>query len=122
MTYYRLLASLMTSGLNIYMLKRTQIAFSRNITCCFNHCNMQELSKEFEEASIRVKSKSSLTNDQLLKIYSLYKQGTVGDNNSDMPSNPFDFVGKAKYEAWDLLRGTSREEAMRSYIDFVNSL
>lgn len=83
---------------------------------------MQELSKEFEQASIRVKSKSSLTNDQLLKVYSLYKQATIGDNDSDMPSNPFDFVGKAKYEAWDLLKGMTKEEAMKTYIDFVNTL
>ncbi|HTF81338.1 MAG TPA: acyl-CoA-binding protein, partial [Cytophagales bacterium] len=76
---------------------------------------MEELSKRFEEATIQVKSKSSLSNDQLLKLYSLYKQSTIGDNNSEPPSNPFDFVGKAKYEAWEQLRGIAKTEAMQSY-------
>ncbi len=83
---------------------------------------MDELLKKFEEASIHVKSISSLTNDQLLKIYSLYKQSTVGDNDSEVPTNSFDFVGKAKYEAWDLLKGMSKDQAMKFYIDFVNKL
>ncbi len=61
-------------------------------------------------------------NDTLLQLYSLYKQGTTGDVNTDPPSNPFDFVGKAKYEAWASLKGKSSTEAMTEYIELVKKL
>jgi acyl-CoA-binding protein len=31
-------------------------------------------------------------------------------------------VGKAKYEAWAALKGKSRDEAMREYIELVRKL
>lgn len=61
-------------------------------------------------------------NETLLKLYSLYKQATVGDVNVDPPSNPFDFVSKAKYEAWSELKGTSLKDAQSQYISLVNKL
>ncbi|MGX5819113.1 acyl-CoA-binding protein [Chitinophaga lutea] len=61
-------------------------------------------------------------NDILLQLYSLYKQATEGDVNIEPPANMFDFVGKAKYDAWANLRGKSREDAMQQYIDLVNKL
>jgi diazepam-binding inhibitor (GABA receptor modulator, acyl-CoA-binding protein) len=83
---------------------------------------MEDLLKQFEQATVNVKSKVSLDNDQLLKLYSLYKQATAGNNDSDPPSNPFDFIGKAKHEAWSSLSGMTKESAMKSYIDFVASI
>lgn len=62
------------------------------------------------------------SNEILLKLYSLYKQATEGDVNTDPPSNPFDFVNKAKHEAWSALKGTSSESAMQEYVDLVNKL
>lgn len=61
-------------------------------------------------------------NETLLKLYSLYKQGSEGDNNGEAPSNPFDFVAKAKYNAWEALKGTTKESAMQEYIDIINKL
>lgn len=62
-------------------------------------------------------------NETLLKLYSLYKQATEGDASDDgAPSNPFDFVAKAKHQAWMDQKGISREQAMQSYIDLVNQL
>ena len=61
-------------------------------------------------------------NDTLLKLYSLYKQGTEGDVNTDPPANPFDFVNKAKYNAWSELKGLTKESAMQQYIDLVTKL
>ena len=61
-------------------------------------------------------------NETLLKLYSLYKQATEGDVSDDGPSNPFDFVGKAKYNAWSELKGTSAEDAMTKYAALVESL
>jgi len=61
-------------------------------------------------------------NDVLLKLYSLYKQSTEGDVNIDSPSNPFDFVAKAKFTAWEELKGKPKEVAMQEYIDLVTGL
>jgi diazepam-binding inhibitor (GABA receptor modulating acyl-CoA-binding protein) len=82
--------------------------------------NLQE---QFETAvadSNNLREKPS--NETLLQLYSLYKQSTEGDVNTDPPANPFDFVGKAKYEAWSGLQGKTREEAMQDYISLVDRL
>ena len=62
------------------------------------------------------------SNDTLLQLYSLYKQATEGDINIDPPSNPFDFVAKAKFDAWAALKGKSKETAMKEYIDLMSKL
>jgi hypothetical protein len=62
------------------------------------------------------------SNETLLQMYSLYKQSTEGDINVDPPSNPFDFVSRAKFEAWESLAGKSSEEAMKEYVDLINKL
>jgi acyl-CoA-binding protein len=31
-------------------------------------------------------------------------------------------VGRAKYDAWDALKGTSKDDAMQQYIDLINEL
>lgn len=61
-------------------------------------------------------------NETLLQLYSLFKQGSIGDVNTDPPSNLFDFVAKAKYEAWAALKGKSNEEAMKEYVTLINKL
>ncbi|GEP92051.1 Acyl-CoA-binding protein [Chitinophaga terrae (ex Kim and Jung 2007)] len=82
-----------------------------------------ELVKAFEQAVADSKTLSEKpSNDVLLQLYSLYKQGTTGDVDTDPPANPFDFVAKAKYEAWAGLKGKSKEAAMQEYIDLVKSL
>ncbi|QOC21283.1 acyl-CoA-binding protein [Wenzhouxiangella sp. AB-CW3] len=60
-------------------------------------------------------------NDTLLKLYAFYKQGSEGDVSGEKPGF-FDFVGVAKYEAWEKIQGMPREEAMQKYIDLVESL
>jgi diazepam-binding inhibitor (GABA receptor modulating acyl-CoA-binding protein) len=81
------------------------------------------LQSQFEQAVADSKNLSEKpSNDTLLKLYSLYKQGTEGDVNTEAPSNPFDFVGRAKYEAWEKLNGKSKEEAMQEYVNLVNQL
>lgn len=82
-----------------------------------------ELVKEFEQAVADSKTLSEKpSNEILLQLYSLYKQGSSGDVDTDPPSNPFDFVAKAKYEAWAELKGKSKETAMQEYIDLVKKL
>ena len=61
------------------------------------------------------------SNETLLNLYSLYKQATIGDVNGEAPAM-FDFVGKAKYEAWSSLKGKPQEEAMQDYCKLVEKL
>jgi len=83
---------------------------------------VSDLKQEFEQASKRVKQlEQRPDNDTLLKLYALYKQGAEGDVSGERPGF-FDFVGVAKYEAWEKLQGTDQEEAMKRYIELVDSL
>jgi len=77
----------------------------------------------FEQAVAESKQLTSRPdNNTLLLLYSLYKQATEGDVKGDAPSNPFDFVAKAKYNAWEKLKGTTAENAMQQYVDLVAKL
>ena len=60
-------------------------------------------------------------NATLLKIYALYKQATQGDNAEKKPSFT-DVVGRAKWDAWNKLQGTSAEAAQQQYIDLIAEL
>lgn len=82
-----------------------------------------DLNALFEEAVANSKElKEKPSNETLLQLYSLYKQATEGDNLNDPPANPFDFVAKAKFEAWNALAGKTQEKAKEEYIDLVNKL
>lgn len=82
-----------------------------------------DLKSLFEQAAEDSKNLSERpSNDTLLQLYSLYKQATEGDVNVDPPSNPFDFVSRAKFEAWTSLQGKTKEAAMQEYIDLVGKL
>ena len=83
---------------------------------------MSDLKQQFEQASEQVKQlEERPDNDTLLKLYALYKQGADGDVSGERPGF-FDFVGVAKYEAWEKLKGTDQEAAMKRYIELVDSL
>jgi len=82
-----------------------------------------DLKAQFEQAIINSKSLSEKPdNEILLKLYSLYKQATEGDVSGEAPGNPFDFVNRAKYEAWAGLKGKTSEESMQQYVELVNKL
>lgn len=74
-----------------------------------------------EAVALTKKFTSKPSNEELLKIYSLYKQATEGDNNEERPGG-FDFVAAAKYNAWLALKGKLKEDASEEYISLVNSL
>ena len=81
------------------------------------------IKEQFEKAITDSKSLAEKPdNETLLQLYSLYKQSTEGDVSGEAPSNPFDFVNKAKYDAWAALKGKTSEESMQQYIDLVNKL
>lgn len=76
----------------------------------------------FESALERVKTLTQRPdNATLLQLYALYKQATEGDNTTAKPSLT-DLVARAKWDAWNKIKGLSREEAMQRYADLVDSL
>lgn len=82
-----------------------------------------DIKEQFEKAVLDSKSLSQKPdNDTLLKLYSLFKQATEGDITSEPPTNMFDFVNKAKYDAWSSLKGKTSMQAMDEYISLVNKL
>ena len=82
-----------------------------------------DLKAQFEQAAADSKSLAQKPgNETLLQLYSLYKQATAGDVSGEAPTNPFDFVNKAKYDAWSALKGKTSEESMQEYIDLVAKL
>ncbi|CUA75958.1 hypothetical protein RSOLAG22IIIB_01961 [Rhizoctonia solani] len=56
------------------------------------------------------------TQDQQLTFYKYFKQGTIGDVNTTRPG-VLDFTGKAKWDAWNSVKGTSKEEAWGEYVE-----
>ncbi|MDE5000645.1 acyl-CoA-binding protein, partial [Francisella tularensis] len=54
-------------------------------------------------------------NSQKLKLYSFYKQVKEGDNTTKKPS-ALKMVERAKWMAWDAIKGMSKEDAMRGYL------
>ncbi|MGN6645516.1 MAG: acyl-CoA-binding protein [Cytophaga sp.] len=81
-----------------------------------------DLIKAFEESVLSSKSLPAQSNENLLKLYSLYKQATEGDVNIEKPTNFFDIAGIAKFNAWESLKGITKESAMTQYIDLVTNL
>jgi acyl-CoA-binding protein len=83
---------------------------------------MSDLKARFEQAVAESKQlPEKPDNMTLLKIYALYKQATEGDVQGKRPGFT-DLVGRAKWDAWNALKGTSSEQAMQDYIDLIESL
>jgi len=61
------------------------------------------------------------TDAEMLSVYSLYKQGTVGDCNTSRPGM-LDLKGKAKWDAWDKCKGKSQADAKSEYVALVEEL
>ena len=59
--------------------------------------------------------------DVLLKLYALYKQASSGDADGKRPGFG-DMVGRAKWDAWNELKGTGSDDAMQQYVDLIESL
>lgn len=81
-----------------------------------------DLNEQFEASQSKAKALSKKpSNEALLDLYSLYKQATAGDVQGDRPSG-FDFVGGAKFDAWEKRRGMSADEAKQAYVELVDEL
>lgn len=83
---------------------------------------MSDLKAQFEQAVADSKQLPERPDNMtMLKIYALYKQATSGDVQGARPGFG-DMVGRAKFDAWNELKGKSTDEAMQSYIDLIESL
>lgn len=83
---------------------------------------MSDLKAKFEQAVAESKKLSERPdNATLLKMYALYKQATTGDAEGKRPGFS-DMVGRAKWDAWNEMKGTASEAAMQTYIDLIAEL
>lgn len=83
---------------------------------------MADLETQFQQAVADSKSlPEKPDNMSLLKLYGLYKQAGSGDAEGERPAFA-DMVGRAKWDAWERVRGKSREQAMQDYIELVEAL
>ena len=79
------------------------------------------MSLTFEQAAERMSSEDiadqvrALENNDKLEFYALYKQGTIGDVNTERPGM-LDLKGKAKWDAWKAKEGMSQDDAKAAYI------
>ena len=83
---------------------------------------MADLEKRFEAAQAAAKKLPARPDDDtLLELYSYFKQATEGDVSGARPG-AFDFVARAKYDAWEARKGVRKDAAMRAYIKLVEHL
>lgn len=80
------------------------------------------LEAEFEAAQVAAKGLPTRPNNEtLLELYALYKQGSQGDATGSRPG-VLDFVGRAKWDAWNGLKGETPQSAQQRYVDLVTRL
>ena len=83
---------------------------------------MSDLKAKFEAAVATSKNLPERPDNQtLLKLYALYKQASSGDVDGKRPGFT-DMVGRAKWDAWNEIKGTGSETAMQQYIDQIEDL
>jgi len=83
---------------------------------------MADLKKQFETAAADAqKFTKRPDNEDLLRMYALYKQATAGDVAGERPG-AFDFANRAKYDAWSKLKGTDSSKAMGDYVKLIERL
>ena len=81
-----------------------------------------DLREQFEAAQTAARNlRDKPDNDTLLELYSYFKQATEGDVGEARPS-AFDFVARAKFDAWAARKGMKKDVAMRGYVKLVEHL
>ena len=80
------------------------------------------LAYQFAQAQLDSKNLSDRPDHMtLLKIYALFKQASSGDATGERPGFT-DMIGRAKWDAWHALAGTTQEQAQQQYIDLIEEL
>lgn len=81
-----------------------------------------DLKADFIKAQEEVKSlKNRPSNEDLLGLYSFFKQANEGDVSGKRPGM-LDMKGRAKFDAWSKISGMNEEEAMNKYVQLVKNL
>jgi diazepam-binding inhibitor (GABA receptor modulator, acyl-CoA-binding protein) len=87
-----------------------------------NYSAHMALTDDFSAAQERLKRLAHTpVPDELLQVYALYKQATLGDIDGTRPGM-LDFKARAKFDAWEALRGKDAESAMQEYVSLVTRL
>jgi len=85
-----------------------------------------DLEKEFKETAERVRTENKIpkdtSDDDMLELYALFKQGSIGDVNIDAPGIFSMPKTKAKYNAWAAKKGMDKKTAMEKYIVHAKKL
>jgi diazepam-binding inhibitor (GABA receptor modulating acyl-CoA-binding protein) len=83
-----------------------------------------DLKSEFESVVKAIQDTkgqgNNLTDNDKLDMYKYFKQATVGDCNIAEPWTVY-FEAHAKWKAWNDVRGMSKEDAMKNYIELYNT-
>ncbi|CAH8565100.1 unnamed protein product [Heterobilharzia americana] len=83
---------------------------------------MTDLASQFEEHAEKVKKlKQKPSDSEMLDLYGLFKQATVGDVNTGAPGM-LDFQGKAKWNAWNTRKGMKCDDAKKQYVELAATL
>jgi diazepam-binding inhibitor (GABA receptor modulator, acyl-CoA-binding protein) len=83
---------------------------------------VSDLKAKFEQAVADSKNLPERPDNQtLLKLYALYKQGTAGDVDGKRPGFT-DMVGRAKWDAWNEIKGLGKDDAMKQYVSLIEDL
>ncbi len=83
---------------------------------------MADLQALFEKAVADSKTLAERPdNATLLQLYALYKQATEGDVQGKRPGFT-DMVGRAKWDAWNALKGQAADQAKQAYVDLIEGL
>ena len=83
---------------------------------------MSDLKATFEQAVADSKNLPERPDNQtLLKLYALFKQATTGDAEGKRPGFT-DMVGRAKWDAWNEIKGTGKDDAMKQYVSLIEDL
>lgn len=82
----------------------------------------QELDKEFWQHVNDGNKMPPQTADTMLIAYGYFKQGTLGDNTNDRPTESSNVIETFKHDAWKRLEGMPKDEAKRKYINMIQEM
>jgi acyl-CoA-binding protein len=83
---------------------------------------MSDLESRFQQAVADSKKLPERPdNATMLKLYALFKQSTEGDVDGKRPGFT-DMIGRAKWDAWNEIKGSSSDDAMQQYVSLVEDL
>jgi len=84
---------------------------------------MADIEEKFKKAVYLVRNgppKADSTNEEKLNVYKYYKQATEGDVTGGQPW-AVQLEARAKWDAWNSVKGMSKEDAKKKYVEIVQS-